>query len=150
MKKKVLNQANAIRGSLSSPKGGLYISVTGNAGLIGISKQLGDKLDLLNHGINFIQDEDRPIDWYLQPSKDDNAFKVRSKERDHKSAYHYVIQSKKVCSEIFLSCGLERKTHRFIVSPEPIERWSLCDHHKIGRALQKIPPQANERPKSQK
>lgn len=114
MKKKILNQSTAREYS----KGGLYISISGTAGVIGVSKDLGDKLKLAKLGVNFVQDEDHPIDWYLQASNDINAFRVRS---DDKAPYYYTVQSSHVCRQILDSCSLEKKTHRFIVSGEPVE-----------------------------
>jgi hypothetical protein len=111
MKRKVFNLENA-----QGKKTGEFINVNPKSGGITISRDLVKILDIKKNGILFIQDEDRPQDWYIEISKDSTAFQVRAKNENN-----FIIQSTVIARELLTSCSLDAPA-RFMVSSTPIEK----------------------------
>lgn len=114
MKRKIWNQTSIP----NTRPTGLYISVNPKSGGMSFSKDLTEKLQQMGGGINLIQDEDRPTDWYIEVSKDTEAFQIRVKPETTSG----IIQSTHLVRELLTTCGLEKKSYRFMVAAEPIEK----------------------------
>lgn len=85
MKKKVFNESTTpIRTAVN--KSGFFITCS-PSGIIRISKELYDKLNSLGPRLNFVQDEDRPGDWYLQPSTHPEAFTLKTNKAGDYNQY---------------------------------------------------------------
>jgi hypothetical protein len=111
MKRKVFNLENA-----QYKKTGEFINVNPKSGGITLSRDLVKLIDIKKNGILFIQDEDRPQDWYIEISKESTAFQVRAKNENN-----YIVQSTVIARELLTSCSLDAPT-RFIVSSTPVEK----------------------------
>jgi hypothetical protein len=116
MKKKIWNKA-----SVPTQKAtGYWIRVQPKSGGITFSNDLARCLQLTTNGINFVQDEDRLSDWFIELSKDENAFMVRSKKSNQWDR-SFILQSTALAREILKSINSEMVSTRFIVAAEPIE-----------------------------
>ncbi|MFO0386340.1 MAG: hypothetical protein ACK505_06145 [Flavobacteriales bacterium] len=112
MKLKVFNQAN----TATTKSTGHFISIQTKNGAICFSKDLSILLDLDNNKIEFIQDEDKPKDWYLRVSQDENAFDVRIKKAGT------IIQTTTLCRAIVSSLGIDFVgSYRFMVADKPTD-----------------------------
>jgi len=119
MKRKVFNQTSVP----DQRPTGYFIRINPKNGGFVFSRELGDMLNLKQYGVNFIQDEERPSDWYLEKSSDANAFKVRFKKTNSDNRYQqYILQSSFLAREILKSAGLPIDSTRLMVASEPIEK----------------------------
>jgi hypothetical protein len=118
MKKKILNLKTVPPLTRTE---GLTVSISCKSGVIAFSKPLGERLKLQEYRINFIQDEDRPMDWYLQVTKDPEGFQVRFRPNGKNTTGQFITQSTGVCRQLFDSCRLPYASQRFLVAPEPVE-----------------------------
>jgi hypothetical protein len=117
MKRKVWNKANVPQ----TKSTGSWIRIHPKSGGITFSNDLATALKLSSNGVNFIQDEERPGDWYIEVSKDKDAFEVRSKKaNEHDKAF--IIQSTALARTILSSIGIDMVSTRFMVATEAIER----------------------------
>lgn len=125
MKKKIWNLETT---KVPHPTG-LWISVKPRSGNISFSRDLVAMIGLHEKKVVFIQDEDRPQDWYLDVSKDGNAIPVR-----HSKTLNHMIQSSVLMRAIFKSCGItEEHTHRFTIGEKTKDGYSIIT--KTARAI---------------
>lgn len=117
MKKKVYN-INTIPATRAT---GYAISINPKNGSIMFSKELGDLLVLKGKKVNFIQDEERPTDWYLEPTDDKYAIPIRAKKSGGKNG-GFMVQSSYLVRELIKICNLENTGQRIIVANEPVEK----------------------------
>jgi hypothetical protein len=122
MKRKVWNKTSVPQ----TKSMGSWIRIHPKSGGITFSNGLATALKLTDNGINFIQDEDRPADWYIEVSKDKEAFEVRSKKANAFDKA-FIIQSTALARTILSSIGLDMVSTRFMVATEPIEKntWAI-------------------------
>lgn len=114
MKKKVWN-AGTIP---SSRETGFWISLLPKSGKIVLCQELVSKLKLTNGlRVNFIQDEERPEDWYIETTnnKDGLLFKV---DLANKKRNLYCVQKKALVLTMLESLALEQQSYRIRVSRE--------------------------------
>lgn len=90
------------------------MSISPKGGKIVLSAELCDKLKLEKFRVNFIQDEDRPQDWYLEPTKDNEGIQFKSDNANAKKLY--CAQSTYLVKKILETVGLENTSHRVQVS----------------------------------
>lgn len=91
------------------------------SGKIVLCQELVSKLKLANGlRVNFIQDEDRPADWYIESTnnKDGILFKVDLANRKRNL---YCAQKKALVLTILESLSLEQQSYRIRVSREEEE-----------------------------
>jgi hypothetical protein len=114
MKKKIWSRANIP----NTRPTGLWIHFSPKNGAITFSKDLTEKHQIGKNGVLFIQDEDRPIDWYLEITRNNpDAFFPRRK----KTGKGCLIQSALLCREIMSSSGLTMESQRVLVSAQEVE-----------------------------
>lgn len=105
----------------SSRETGFWISLLPKSGKIVLCQELVSKLKL-SHGlrVNFIQDEDRPADWYIEPTKNKEGilFKV---DLANKKRNLYCAQKKALVLTILESLSLDQQSYRIRVSREEEE-----------------------------
>ncbi len=96
-----------------------YIKVQPKNGLIILSNDLTADLGIAKHRLVFVQDKDRPSDWYLElyPATAAKAFTLRMRESPKRKALSAVIQNVAVARAIITSLNLEGG-QRFMVSPQ--------------------------------
>jgi len=111
MKRKVWNKDSVPETRVT----GLYIRVAPKSGTITLSKDLAELIK--KPGINFVQDEARPLDWFIEPSAETSAFLIRSKS-NAKMQSGYVVQNSAICREILKSSKLKLESTRFMVAAE--------------------------------
>jgi len=99
MKRKVWNTATVPLGNRA--KSTIPTMTLGRAGGIHFNTVADELLKLDQHKLNFIQDEERPADWYLEITKANEAFSVRTAKKDK------MLQSIALVREICISCGLD-------------------------------------------
>jgi hypothetical protein len=111
MKKKVFNKKNTV-----GLRGGALISINPN-GYITLSPELVERLSLNKKdvGVEFIQDEDRPTDWYLNVSRGPDAIKLRMHANGGGK-----LQSSFLAREMLRSMKLEG-AHKMQVATEAAE-----------------------------
>jgi hypothetical protein len=111
MKKKIFNRRNAV-----GLRGGAVLAINPN-GYISFSRDLTERLGLnkKDAGVEFIQDEDRPTDWYVNVSRGPDAIKIRLGEDGGGK-----IQSTFLAREMLRSMKLEGG-HKMQVATEPAE-----------------------------
>jgi hypothetical protein len=102
----------------SASKGIAKISVNPKYGLFRISIQLAQQLRLKDEDnkIIFLQDEDRPTDWYIRVTKERNGFQVKP---DGKT---FFVRNRYLSRFILQSCNLEIKSCSFMVSEKESEK----------------------------
>lgn len=116
MKKKVFNQQSIV----GTRPTGLFIRMNPRSGAITFSKDLAAKLELTKKdaGIQIIQDEERPSDWYIELSTSPEAFKTRSKFKNISA----LIQSCYLVRQVLTSCDLDTtRSYKFLVAPDPVD-----------------------------
>ncbi len=114
MKRKVWN-----RDSVPATRAtGLYIRIAPKSGTITLSKDLADLIK--KPAVNFIQDESRPVDWYIEPSTDPSAFVIRNKS-NAKLESGSIVQNSAISREILKSSKLKLESTRFMVSADYTE-----------------------------
>lgn len=91
---------------------GFYLRVDPRSGSISFSRELFVAFN--SSGIKFNQDENNPMEWFIEPSEKENAFKFRQS-----ASKTSLIQSCPLAREILSSCNLPLVTTRFLVSNEP-------------------------------
>jgi hypothetical protein len=135
MKKKIFNL-------ISTPQlrqTGFWISLNPKGGSITFSVELGEKLKLDTTRLNFVQDEERPMDWYLEPTKDPQAFTIKTKKNNPKLGVNYALQNSSLVRAILDSCKLEKAAHKFMVAEEATEDLYAV----ITKSAKNPPPQQN-------
>lgn len=127
MKRKIFNRENTPPKTTRAT--GFWLRIHPKSGGITFSKDLAVHLELnKNFGVNFIQVEDRPKDWYIEKSKDEAAFRVRVKATPKKTEGNFIIQSTVLAREILTSLNAGTATDerlastRFLVATEPVEK----------------------------
>lgn len=116
MKRKVWNQISVPQQKTT----GLYLRLDAKSGSIVFSFDLVKALQLDKNRVNFIQDEDRPCDWYIELTESTDAFIIRSKDKS-KSDKSSIVQSTVLCRAILTSIGVEGSA-RVLVATDPIEK----------------------------
>lgn len=118
MKKKIWNTASIP----SSRETGFWLSLLPSSGKIVLCAELSEKLQLAKgFRINFIQDEDRPADWYIETTKDKDGilFKV---DLANKKRNLYCAQKKALVLTMLETLSLEQQSYRIRVSREPQDK----------------------------
>jgi hypothetical protein len=113
MKKKIFNKETIpARNGFAGP----WISIS-KSGNITFSRDLIKSLKLDDWGgVIFIQDEDKPKDWYMELSKDASALRPRPEKNGT-----IKIQSAYIVKSMLSSLDLELATYKFKVASEPAE-----------------------------
>jgi hypothetical protein len=111
MKKKIFNKTTIVTGPRSAHGCSVSINPNGN---FSFSAELSATLQLTKTGVEFIQDEDRPTDWYLELSTAESSLPLRDDKGGVK------LQCAFLAKEILKSLGLD-SAHRFQVATEPVE-----------------------------
>lgn len=97
MKKKVFNVTSL------GQRGGLGNHVTvSRVGLILFSRDLSAALTVKR--INIVQDADKPADWFIEPTNDENGILLRKHPTDEARK---CIQSSAIAREILSSIGID-------------------------------------------
>lgn len=125
MKIKTFNKTNS--GMLSVKDLTPLITVNPKAGLISFSKGLTEKLKITDKSrVNFIQDEEHPLNWYLEITQDPQAFALR----EHEKSISFNCTA--ITRELYRSCGLDiGSTYRLLVASEP----EKIDGARLGYAI---------------
>jgi hypothetical protein len=116
MKLKTYNTTNiqTLSNQLRKP----YLQVNTTTGLFNINKEAAE---LIGAGdgdqIQFHQDEDEPLDWYIEKVKKD-GFVIRFKENVGKG---FLFNSSKLARKIFDSVNCTEKSGRIFIGEEIIE-----------------------------
>lgn len=104
---------------------GIWISFCARTGYIVFSKELAFRFDLgKNNKVLFVQDEERPQDWYIEFSDDANAFEIVLRERNdgRGPTTTYQVTSSFVVKQLLQSLKIgTTDAVRFKVSLEPTE-----------------------------
>jgi hypothetical protein len=112
MKKTVFNRSSIP--SKGAHNMGCSINVNPK-GQITFSKELTELLK--SKTVQFIQDEEREKDWYIEATNDSNAIEVRAQQNGQ-----YIIQSSYLAREILRSVEMAMdRPVRFMVATKPIE-----------------------------
>lgn len=98
-------------------KTGFWIRINPKNGYINFSQELSDHLGLKKNKVNFIQNEDDPKEWFLEPTSDKDAFPVHIIQGKIN-----VVRSTGMARTILKALELEHTSYRFIVSSAPFER----------------------------
>ncbi len=117
MKKKVFNRTNIL-----SKRGGTHpiidpILVIRKSGHIVFSAALVKALSLDKNTIEFVQDDDRPKDWYIEISSGVDSIRLRPTK-----SQSFYFQSAWLVKMILESMSLPAATYRILVVTEPVEK----------------------------
>lgn len=104
---------------------GMNLLFINQKGVIRFNQELAELLGLKTPGNTVIlhQDEERPQDWYIEPTRDPKGLHIRaymnSKAGCKKPSY--MIQSKYLTDLIYQSSKLNPGSYRFIVAAERVD-----------------------------
>lgn len=116
MKLKSYNMTNA---ASIGRVGKSSVRVNTQSGAISFSKLSIESIGLVDSlEIEFLQDEDKPQDWYVKKSSNGNGFPIRIKSGQRSIS---IVQSTHIAREIFKSLKLEQTSAMFYMSQTPIE-----------------------------
>lgn len=90
------------------------MSLSPKGGKIVLSAELSEKLGLKKNRLNFVQDEDRPQDWYLEATSQSDGIEFKADNANGKKLY--CAQSTYLVKKILESTGLQEESFRMIVS----------------------------------
>jgi hypothetical protein len=124
MKKKIWNKTNVP----SIKASGCWMRINPKSGALIFSGDLVELLNLQKHGVEFIQDEERPADWYVQPSKDSEAFTPRFKKAN-KHDRTCIVQSTSLARTILKSTGGGHHQHEVYGGHRGSRERSVCHTH---------------------
>lgn len=114
MKRKVYTTANTGH----TRKTGNFLTVSRKSGALKFTKELTDELKLKGKKVQFVQDEEKPSEWFIEITNDAHAFPVRISPTGAG-----VLQSVVICSELLKSAGLaDDSSYRFLISTTPVEK----------------------------
>lgn len=114
MKIKIYNEAN----SKSVMMGKRTIRFNRKAGLISLSKAATETIGLkAGDKVFVINDEERPKDWYVCKTDDENGFTVRTKEDTGSADFNCTS----VVKHIFETLGIHDAAVGYLVAPESEE-----------------------------
>nr|WP_321357212.1 hypothetical protein [uncultured Draconibacterium sp.] len=86
------------------------------SGVLKLSKQAYEQIDLkAGEKILILQDQERPTDWYIQKTNNEDGFVLRE------SSNHLAFNAKNIAIEILKSLGVEFKAMSFQMSTNPID-----------------------------
>jgi hypothetical protein len=135
MKTRIFNQAN----STSKKSTGHFITIQTINGAISFSKDLVALIDTKKNKVQFVQDEDKPKDWYLQVTTSEDGFSVRGKNAGS------ILQNTVLCREILKSLGVAFEgSWRIMVSTTPGELFSLPTYPIITKSIKEVKPTRNK------
>ena len=113
MKKKIWN-SKSIPSGTTAYGNSILISP---AGTIAFSTQLSAFLKS-KPSVNFIQDEDKPSEWFIEQTSEGDAIKLRVETNGN-----YKVQSAFLAKEILRTCNLfTKKSVRMFVATEAVEK----------------------------
>lgn len=96
---------------------GHYLSIS-KTGTVNFSVGLAATLGFPKNGVQFIQDEERPEDWFVQSSNDVSAFKAREKKmNESQKTKTYMVQNATLARAILKGCNSE-DNGKVMVAPE--------------------------------
>jgi hypothetical protein len=129
MKKKIFNLENLPRYA-----NGSGCSINFNVkGHISFSKELIELLKVKT--INFVQDEERPKDWYIEVTKAKGAIEIRDMQNGQ-----FIIQSASFVKTLFESLEYRKiKSARFTVASEAYEKdtYAILTKHPVNQIPEK-------------
>lgn len=103
MKTKIWNTKNTAAITAT----GNWISIKPKSGTMGLSRDLCRSIGLKSATmINFIQNEEKPREWFIEITKDPASFRLR----EHKVNKSCILQSIVLARAIFSSLGLDNET----------------------------------------
>ncbi len=114
MKLKIYNKAN----SATLRKGKPTVRVNSKSGAISFNTFATMELGLVTDtGLEIVQDENRPQDWYIMKSDSDSAFKARPKALTRDG---FIIQSVVLSKAILKSVNADSTSASFLIGTVPV------------------------------
>lgn len=113
MQRKIWNKKTIPTSRLHGP----WISIQPGSGKISFTCELVDKLKLNKAGIEFIQDEEKPKEWYIEISNSPDAIKLREEKNNV-----WAFQSTYLARTILDSLELDKGTYKIPVAIVPAEK----------------------------
>jgi hypothetical protein len=129
MKTRIFNQGN----STSTKSTGHFITIQTKNGAISFSKDLVSLIDIKKNKVQFVQDEDKPKDWYLQVTSSEDGFPLRGKNAGS------IMQNTVLCREILKSLGvLGQGSWRIMVATTPEKGFNLPTYPIITKSIKEV------------